>query len=131
LLVFFGGYPTNLGSRLDYFDGRNLDDIIVASQGVVTINTTVGLRSLQRDRPVMVLGEAIYHIVGLTFKESVDEFWTRAQKPDPVLREAFIKVLCHYFQIRGTFYSEPGLSAAVKEMADRLYSGRVGVEHLT
>lgn len=119
-----------IGSRLDYFDGGNLDDIIVASQGVVTINSTVGLRALQLDRPVMVLGEAIYHIVGLTFQESVDEFWTRSQKPDPVLREAFIKVLCHYFQIRGTFYSEPGLSAAVKEMADRLYSGRVGVESL-
>ena len=114
-------------SRLDYFDGGNLDDIIITALGVVTINSTVGLRALQLNRPVMVLGEAIYHVAGLTFQESIDEFWTRAQKPDSVLREAFINVLCHYFQIRGTFYSEPGLSTAVNEMVDHLYHGRVGI----
>lgn len=114
-------------TRLDYFDGGELDEIISASQGVITINSTVGLRALQLNRPVMVLGQAIYHIVGLTFQGGIDEFWSRAQKPDAQLRDAFINVLCHYFQIRGTFYSEPGLSAAVCAMVDRLYGGLVGL----
>lgn len=116
-----------IAERIDYFDGGNLDDIIRASLGVVTVNSTVGIRALQLGSPVITLGDAIYDVDGLAFQDGIDRFWIEAQKPDMVLVDAFIDAVCYGIQIRGTFYSEPGLTAAVNEAVDRLHGGKVGL----
>ena len=115
-----------IAHRVDYFDGGDLDDMIAGSAGVVTINSTVGIRALQLNCPVMALGLAIYRVQGLTYQGELDGYWTSAQRPDPVLAANFIAALCHTLQIRGVFYAEPGLSAAVEEAARRLSAGTVG-----
>ena len=115
-----------IAHRIDYFDGGNLDDMISGSNGVVTINSTVGIRALQLNCPVMALGQAIYQVPGLTCQGELDRYWTSAQRPDPALVARFIAAICNTIQIRGVFYSEPGLSAAVDEAANRLLTGTVG-----
>lgn len=113
--------------RVDYFDGGNLDDIISASAGMITVNSTTGIRALQLGSPVMTLGEAIYNVRGLTYQGKIDNYWQEAEPPQAGLVEAFIDALAATVQIRGVFYKEPGLSAAVDEATDRLYGLKVGM----
>lgn len=109
-----------VGPRLRYVDGGSLDHMIEGAAGMVTVNSTSGLRALQLGCPVKVLGDAIYDVPGLTAQTALDEFWTDPTSPDPALREAFVRALAGTVQIRGSFYTEPGLSAAVGEAAYRL-----------
>lgn len=119
-IIFRWAEELGISERIDYFDGGSLDDIILASQGVVTVNSTVGIRAIQLAKPVVTLGDAIYDVDGLAFQGGVDRFWSSAQNPETALADAFIDAVCHTVQIRGTFYSEPGLSAAVNEAVNRL-----------
>ena len=112
--------------RIDYFDGGDLDDIITGAEGIITVNSTVGIRALQLGRPVMTLGDAIYDVAGLTYQGHIDQYWKNTEQPDTTLVDAFINAIADTIQIRGVFYSEPGLTAAVTEAVDRLYQGTVG-----
>lgn len=116
-----------IDKRIDYFDGGNLDDIIIGSDGMITVNSTAGIRALQLDSPVMTLGDAIYDVVGLTYQGQLDDYWKKAERPDTSLVNAFINTIASTIQIRGVFYNEPGLTAAVSETVDRLYRGKIGV----
>jgi capsular polysaccharide export protein len=62
----------------------------------------------------------------LTYQGDLDHFWTEAAQPDPVNVEAFINVMAATIQIRGVFFNEPGLSAAVRSATERLVAGTVG-----
>ncbi len=115
-----------VGDRVVYLDGGNLDKITASSCGMVTVNSTSGVKALQLGIPVKVLGQAVYDIEGLTFRGELNSFWREAKAPDRENVDAFIKLLAATIQIRGVFFSEPGLSAGVKAAADRLYSGKVG-----
>jgi capsular polysaccharide export protein len=117
-----------IAERIDYFDGGNLDGIIQGSQGVVTVNSTVGIRAVQLGSPVITLGDAIYDVDGLAFQGGIDQFWTAAPKPSSELVDAFIAAICHSIQIRGTFYSEPGLTVAVDTAVNRLFNRSVGID---
>lgn len=114
-----------IGGRVDYFDGGDLDDIIGGSAGMITVNSTSGIRALRLGRPVMVLGDAIYDVEGLTCRGTLDGYWKEAHPPQPSLVDAFIDAIAATIQIRGVFYNEPGLSAAVDEAVARLYGTKV------
>lgn len=126
-LIYKRADQLGIVDRLDYFDGGDLDEILRCSVGVVTVNSTVGIRALQLGCPVMTLGSAIYDVAGLSFQESLDRFWTEAEPPAPAMVDAFINAVCNTLQIRGVFYGEPGLSAAADEAADRLWNRNVGL----
>lgn len=101
------------GDRIVYIDGGNLDEIISGSQGMVTVNSTAGIRALQLGSPVIALGQAIYNVAGMTYQGKLDNYWNEAKPADPALVDAFINGIASTIQIRGVFYHEPGLSAAV------------------
>jgi capsular polysaccharide export protein len=113
--------------RIVYIDGGNLDEIISGSDGMVTVNSTAGIRALQLGSPVITLGEAIYNVAGLTYQGELDDYWKEAKQPDPALVEAFINAVAGTIQIRGVFYKEPGLNLGVSEAVDRLYNRSVGL----
>ena len=115
-----------IAQRIDYFAVGNLEQIYLGSAGVVTINSTAAITALQLGCPVKTLGAAIYDVEGLTYKESLDSYWQQAKKPDQSLVVAFIKAMVSTIQIRGVFYSEPGLTSAVTEAVERLYNQKVG-----
>lgn len=121
-LVYRWGAKFGIEDRIDYIDGGNLDEIIIGSAGMITVNSTAGIHALRLGSPVKVLGQAIYDIPGLTYQGHLDDYWNDAGKPDQNLVDAFITAMIHTIMIRGVFYSEPGLSAAVSEAAARLYA---------
>ena len=53
--------------------------LVQHSQGVVLINSTVGIQALQRGAPLIALGEALYRQPGLTHTEPLDHFWQHAR----------------------------------------------------
>ena len=107
--------------RVAYIDGGNLDRIITTAVGMVTINSTSGLRAIYLGCPVITLGDAIFDIGGLTFQQGLDRFWTECALPDRALRTAFVNLLAATIQLRGVYYNEPGLQAAVMAAAHRLH----------
>lgn len=116
-----------IADRIDYLDGGDLDEIIVASAGMVTVNSTSGIRALQLGSPVKTLGQAVYDIPGLAYQGDLDSFWTEARRPDPKFVDAFINAMAATIQIRGVFFNEPGLTAGVSAAAERLFAREVGM----
>lgn len=99
--------------RIYYLDGGDLDEMISYSRGVITVNSTSGIKALQLGKPVKALGQAIYDVVGLTHQGEIDDFWQRPMPPDRVLFDSFIKLLARKYQVRGTFFSRQGRQVAV------------------
>lgn len=115
-----------VAERVLYVESGDLDAMIRGSAGMVTVNSTSGVRALQLGSPVKVLGQAVYDVPGLTFQGSLNEFWREANPPDAGLVDAFIRALAGTIQIRGVYFREPGLSAAVEAAFGRLLAGTVG-----
>lgn len=111
--------------RVHYLDGGNLDLLCETALGMVTINSTSGLRALQLDCPVKTLGQAVFDVPGLTFQGSLDTFWSERTVPDKPLRDAFVKLMASSIQIRGVFYNQPGLDAGVSAAINRLHNAHV------
>jgi capsular polysaccharide export protein len=115
-----------IAERVDYLEGGSLDDLIKNAAGMVTVNSTSGVRAIQLGCPVTVLGKAIYDISGLTYQGDLDRFWVDAHRPDSELVDAFVNAIATTIQIRGVFFDEPGISVAVNEAVERLFVGAVG-----
>ncbi|MBI0434720.1 capsule biosynthesis protein [Roseomonas sp. KE0001] len=114
-----------LQERMHYLGGGNLGAIVEQVQGVVTVNSTVGLRAIIDHTPTFALGEAIYRIPGLVFSGPLDRFWTEAKPPEIPLREGFLRCIAHSLHIRGVYYNRPGLDVAVRGAVHRLHHGRL------
>ena len=112
-----------VAKRVSYIDGGSLSALISASQGLVTINSTVGLWSLRAQVPTKVLGESVYDIENLVHGGSLATFWQQPIKPDPQLLADFLRAIAASIHIRGVYYNEPGLSNAVDEACQRLLLG--------
>lgn len=116
-----------VATRVVYLRGGALDRLLAQTQGVVTVNSTVGLQALQQGVPLFLLGEAIYDVPGLVDKtrdgqdpgQALDTFWRQPRAPDAQLTEDFVRALAH-IQIRGGYFSQTGRRAAVREAASRL-----------
>ena len=114
-----------VAQRVHYLGAGDLDGMLHRSLGVVTVNSTVGIRALQLGRSLHAMGDAIYRVEGLTHSGELDGFW-HAPPPDPALTEAFLRAIAAHLHVRGVYYREPGLTAAVAAAAARLEAGRVG-----
>ncbi len=105
--------------RIHFTTGGNLDDYIVASQGMVTVNSTAAMASLDHNRPTIAMGKAVYRIPGLIHGD-LDSFWNDPVPPDDNLYRAFRKVLIHKTLINGNFFTEEGIDLAVPKAVKRL-----------
>jgi capsule polysaccharide modification protein KpsS len=56
-------------------------------QGVVLINSTLGLQALARLVPVKALGESLYGQPGLTDQQALATFWQQPQRPSAHTRD--------------------------------------------
>ena len=114
-----------VAERVFYIDGGALDALIVASSGVITVNSTVGVRTIELQRPIFALGDAIYCVPGVTFTGSLDDFWKMGQAPDPVLADALLRAQAATLHVRGGYYSRERVEAAAAGMIYRLHHGLV------
>ena len=110
-----------VADRVFYIDGGDLDQLIIDSEGVITVNSTVGLRAIELHRPILALGEAIYRVPGVTFEDSLDRFWSGASPPDATLADALLRALAATLHVRGGYYGRDGLQVAAAGMAYRLH----------
>ncbi|GMG80807.1 capsule biosynthesis protein [Paralimibaculum aggregatum] len=109
-----------VADRVLAIDGGSLDLFLERAEGVLTVNSTVGIHALRRGRPVLALGDAVYDMPGLTHQGGLGRFWARPEAPEPELRDAFLAALADRIQLRGSFYDPAGRAAAVAEIARRL-----------
>jgi capsular polysaccharide export protein len=132
-LINWERFCTNLASeiglkeRVYFLDGGSLEALLENATGVVTINSTVGVWTLLMGRPLITLGSAVYRIEGLTFSGSLDQFWRNPKAPDFALRDAFIRAMAGTIQLRGVYYNQPGLAAAVAEAVERLDRNKINL----
>ncbi|MCO6419855.1 capsular biosynthesis protein [Siccirubricoccus sp. KC 17139] len=117
-----------VAGRVHYLPGAlPMDEVIRACRGVVTINSTLGVRAIALGRAVRVLGQALYDIPGLTWQGGADAFWQEAPPPEPDLARDFLKAIAACLHVRGGYYARPGLDAAVAATVRRLHMDAVNV----
>ncbi|HEX4781677.1 MAG TPA: capsular biosynthesis protein [Usitatibacter sp.] len=113
--------------RVHFIDGGDLDALLASCRGLVTVNSTAGLRALELGCPTMALGEAIYRLPGLAFEGRLDDFWNGARAPDPVFVGKALRAMGAALHVRGSMYDAAGIEAAAQGMAYRLHHGLVNV----
>ncbi|MCP1468493.1 capsular polysaccharide export protein [Sphingobium sp. OAS761] len=109
-----------IGDRVFYLSDWDIAEVVGKSQGVVTVNSTVGTLALNSGKPVVVLGHAVYKVPGVVHQTSLDDFWGAPRQPDMALYSAFRRVLVDRCLIRGGLLSEEGLAMLVANAVDRL-----------
>jgi capsular polysaccharide export protein len=110
-----------VAERVHFIDGGDLDELLRGSAGLVTVNSTAGLRALELGRPTIALGETIYRVPGLAFDGPLDAFWTHAPAPDARLVDAALRLMGAMLHVRGSMYEPQGIEAAAEGMAYRLH----------
>ena len=114
-----------VSQRVHLVRGGDLRTLLTAAQGVVLVNSTVGVHALRHGRPVKVLGIAVYDIAGLTHQGDLDGFWRAPTAPDAELCADFVKAMAATIHVKGNFFTKAGRAAAVPAMAERLLAGTV------
>lgn len=109
-----------LTGRVHHIDGGDLQALCENSQGVVCVNSTSGTLALAVGMPVIVLGDAVYDVPGITHQGSLDRFWQKPETPDMALWEAFRKVLHHQCLVRGGVASESAMRELIANSLDRI-----------
>ncbi|EIZ78493.1 putative capsule polysaccharide export protein [Novosphingobium sp. Rr 2-17] len=109
-----------LDGRVFHIDGGDLQALSEQSQGMVCVNSTSGTLALSAGIPVIVMGDAVYDVPGITHQGSLDKFWNRPELPDQSLYYAFRKVLHDRCLVRGGLASESATRTLVENSVDRL-----------
>lgn len=106
--------------RVAHIDGGNLGRLSAQSAGMVCVNSTSGTLALEVGAPVIVLGDAVYDVPGVTHQGSLDAFWAAPDLPDRTLYRAFKKVLHARCLVRGGLASESAIQTLVANSVERL-----------
>ncbi|MNR10874.1 Capsule polysaccharide biosynthesis protein [compost metagenome] len=114
--------------RVVYLEAGHLPSLLARAAGVVTVNSTVGAAALEHGCRTIALSAAVYHLEGLTFQGTLDEFWQGAAPPDPLFFRQFKTAVVHATQINGGFYCAEGIALASRHAADRMERDRSVLE---
>jgi capsular polysaccharide export protein len=88
-----------VNKRVVYLVEGDTPMLVKHSAGVVTINSTVGVRAINLHVPLKVMGSAIYLRPGLVFDGGLDEFWCAAFHANPELSDDFVLQLKNLTQV--------------------------------
>jgi len=117
--------------RVFFIDGgTSIDIFLKRCRGLITVNSTSGIRAIQLHCPVKALSGSIYNMNGLTYQGDLDQFWSNSHRPDAGNVDAFINVIAAKLHVRGVFFKEPGMSNGIKEFADKLSRQDIGIDYL-
>lgn len=103
--------------RVDFIEHGDLLDLLQGCSGMVTVNSTAGTLALIEGKPVTVMGKAVYDIPGITHQNGLDDFWAIPQRPDPVVFDAFYRVLVDRCLLHGAFLSDKGINMLIESAA--------------
>ncbi|MBB2177164.1 capsule biosynthesis protein [Gluconacetobacter johannae] len=111
-----------VADRVYFMADGPLEPVLEACAGVVTVNSTVGLQALRQNKPVKILGQAIYEVEGLTFLGPLGRYWREACAPDAELLDAFCRMLVQEVLVEGDFFTPEGRALAVEGSVRRILS---------
>lgn len=103
-----GGYAARISqiaksfgvdSRVVYLVEGDTPVLVKHCAGVITINSTVGVRALRSQVPLKVMGAAIYRRPGLVFEGELDEFWVKSTPAKPDISDDFVLQLKNLTQV--------------------------------
>ena len=109
-----------IGDRVVCIDGGDLQQLSTSATGMVCVNSTSGTLALESGIPVVVLGDAVYDVPGITHQSGLDRFWQSAERPNPELYAAFKKALHAKCLVRGGLASASATEALVNNSVERL-----------
>ncbi|WP_249979327.1 capsule biosynthesis protein [Vreelandella olivaria] len=112
LATFYG-----LAGRIVYLESGDLNTLIKHAVGTVTVNSTVGIVSLEKQCPTFALSDPIYNLAGLTYEGPLEEFWHQPPPPNNVLFGYFRNTVMHTAQVNGGYYCQTGINLAVDNAA--------------
>ena len=78
--------------------------MLTHAKAVITINSTAGLSALIHNKPLKVMGQALYDIKGLTYQGQLNQYWRSNFTPDMRLFKKFSTYLRVTTQINAVFY---------------------------
>lgn len=110
----------DLTERIYHIDGGELDQLAADAAGMVCVNSTSGTLALEAGLPVVVLGDAVYDVRGITHQSGLDRFWIAPEAPDRDLYEAFKRMLHAKCLVRGGLASASALKILIRNSAERL-----------
>jgi capsular polysaccharide export protein len=106
--------------RVVCIDGGDLQELSTSAAGMVCVNSTSGTLALESGIPVVVLGDAVYDVPGITHQSGLDRFWQAPERPVPELYAAFKKALHAKCLIRGGLASASATETLVNNSVERL-----------
>jgi len=110
----------NLGDRVKFIEAGDLPLLLTHAQGVVLVNSTVGLTALQLNCPVFAMGKAIFNSDKLTDQAGLASFWKDPTPPDAGFVKAFVAYIKAHSQVSGDFYSRMGRARAASGCMQRI-----------
>ncbi|WP_256961348.1 capsule biosynthesis protein [Salinicola salarius] len=120
----------DLGDRLVYLEGGNLEALLKRANGLITVNSTAGNVALGFGCPTHTLASPIYDIAGLTHQGTLDDFWLDTPAPDATLFRAYRRTVAQTVQINGGFYCRPGIDLAAENALQALQRERSPLKQL-
>lgn len=115
-------------ARVVYLETGNIHKLIEHAQGVVVVNSTVGLTALDKNKPTMALGKAIYNLHGLTFHGRLQDFWENHYQPNVNFYQRFKQVVLHRTQINGDLYGRSGIDMTIQACLRRFQLTSVNID---
>jgi capsular polysaccharide export protein len=108
--------------RIKFYNAEKTDTLVLNSLMVMTINSTVGLESIIKNKPVLVLGNAFYSIKGLCETAKSEKELNKkiydVTEPDAKIKKSFISYLKKYY-VQGD-WRDPSLEH-IKLIEQRIY----------
>lgn len=119
-----------VGDRVAVDNATDTFELVRRSQGVVTVNSSVGLQSLLLGKPVAVLGRANYAIPSVvqpaTGRDALGEIFATARDwpVDEALRDAFLSFLAEEYYVTWPVANGAGRHRLSQQVRTRL-AGRL------
>jgi capsular polysaccharide export protein len=115
-----------ISDRVLFAAWADIDPIVRAARGVVTVNSTTGTLALRYGVPTIVLGDAVYNIPRITHQTGLAAFWSKPQAPEAEVFDAFRRVLVDRCLIHGGYFSDEGLEMLIEGAAARIEASMPG-----
>lgn len=106
--------------RVVCIDGGDLQHLSTSAVGMVCVNSTSGTLALENGIPVVVLGDAVYDVPGITHQSGLDGFWQHPEQPCRELYAAFKKALHAKCLVRGGLASASAIEILLQNSIERL-----------
>lgn len=105
-LILRLGKKYGIHKRVIYVHDIPVPELLTHTKAVITINSTAGLSALIHNKPLKVMGKALYNIREITYQGDLNQFWNSDFKPDIRLFKKFRNWLLKNTQINAVYYGK-------------------------